>query len=137
MIGIFAALIVIASVQTADDAVDTTVCDIISNPKAFDGRLVRLRAGVQPAWPHGIYLIDQHCVGRIQLASTQAVPADQARAFDAAVGDEFTGGFDRTAVATFIGRVAWKPISGGQIHYNPFKVTVQQIHQIEVSRKWR
>jgi len=83
-----------------------------------------------------MYLIDRDCVGSIQVATMDAVLAAEAEAFDEAVGNETNGGFDRTAVATFTGRISWEPRNTGDFRYNPLSFSAQQIHEIEVSRRW-
>lgn len=129
-------LVALVAVHVAAVPVDTTVCDVLANPSAFDGKLVRFRAGVLTEWHHGIALMGRDCQGAIQLASTGAVPAEQTEAFDAAVGTPLKGGFDRTAVATFTGRISWKPRKERAYMDNPLKLAAHLIHQIEVSPRW-
>ena len=138
MITSVAPLIALVAVQAGLSPVETTVCNVIANPSAFDGKLVRFRAGVATDWTHGMFLMDRSCEGRIQLSFMNAVPVDEAKAFDKAVGTELNGGFDRTAVATFTGHISWKPKNDDDdFRYNAFKFKPQQINQIEVSRRWK
>ena len=49
--------------QTAlQKPLDTTVCEIVSNPQKFDGRLVRFQAKFQSDGRHGSVLTELECV---------------------------------------------------------------------------
>lgn len=132
-----AAAFALAALQTVANPVGTTVCGVLANPSAFDGKVVRFRAGVRTDWTHGMYLIDRGCKGAIQLVSIEAVEPNTEKAFDEAVGTELNGGFKRTAVATFTGLISWKPEAPvGELRYNPIKFVAHVIQEVEVSRKW-
>jgi hypothetical protein len=109
------------------------VCAVLANPGGFKGERVRFQAGVRTDWHHGIALIDRDCQGAIQLGSTDAVPDEQSKAFDAAVGTPLNGGNGRTAVAIFTGRISWE--KRGYMD-NPLKLEAQSIEQIQVSPRW-
>lgn len=71
---------------TTPAALDTTLCALVHRPDAFDGKMVRFRAGVLTDWDQGTVLVHTGCKGGVQLHSTDAVPAEQSQALDKAVG---------------------------------------------------
>ena len=83
-------------------AVETTLCALVASPKAFDGKVVRFRAGVLTDWHHGMLLVHSGCQRGVKLTSTDAVPSHQSKALDEAVGTPLDGA-ERTAMATFTG----------------------------------
>jgi len=131
-----AVLIACSETQSARDPLDTTVCAVLADPSAFSGKLVRFRAGVLTDWHHGIALLDRSCRGAIQLSSTDAVSIQQSEALDAAVGTLVNGGPNRTAVATFTGRVSWESQKSNDYMDNPLKLDAHVIERIEVSPRW-
>lgn len=131
-----ASLILLATVQSAASPIETTLCAVLTEPSRFDGKVVRLRAGVSTDWTHGMYLIDLGCKGAIQVAELDAVSPAEKKFFDKAVGTELNGGFRRRAIATFTGRICWLPhTETDDFRYNPFRLSVQKIERVEVSRK--
>jgi hypothetical protein len=114
------------------EPVAATLCSIAHNPMAYNGKVVRLRAAVLTDWHHGIQLFVKGCRGGVQLASTDAAPAADARALDAAIGTPLNGGYDRTVVATFIGRIVWRPRTSQTAHFhNAQAIDVQRITDIK------
>jgi hypothetical protein len=121
-----------AAASSASIPVDTTLCAIVQNPKAFNGKVVRLRAGVLTDWHHGMALIHSGCSGAIQLGSIDAVPSKQSEAFDTTVGTPMNGGYERTAMATFTGRISWKSASEQGWFNNPLKLDAHLIESVKV-----
>jgi hypothetical protein len=112
--------------------VASSLCSISRNPLAYNGTVVRFRAAVLTDWHHGIQLFVKGCRGGVQLASTDAAPAADGRALDVAIGTPLDGGYDRTVVATFIGRIMWRPRTKLRPHfYNPLAIDVYRITDIE------
>lgn len=101
------------------EPIATTICAIVRTPRAFDGKVVRFRAGVWTDWHHGTFLVHDGCKSGIALLSTEAVPHYQSDALDSAVGNPMTGGNDRMAMATFTGKFSWKPGKRGGWLQNP------------------
>lgn len=111
-----------------------SVCAITRNPMAYNGKVVRFRAAVLTDWHHGIQLFVKGCRGGIQLASTDNAPAAETRALDLAIGTPLNGGNDRTAVATFTGRIKWRQRpKQAPFFYNPLIVDVFRISSVETS----
>jgi hypothetical protein len=132
-----ATLLLLATVQSAASPIEATLCDVLAEPSTFDGKVVRLRAGVSTDWTHGMYLIDLGCKGAIQVADLDAISPAEKKTFEKAVGTELNRGFRRTAIATFTGRISWRPhTETDDFRYNPFRLSVQKIERVEVSRKW-
>lgn len=111
---------------------DTTVCAVVQNPQAFNRKLVRFRADVLTDWHHGIALIQSGCRGAIQLGSVDAVPPKQSQDFDQAVGTRLNPGVDRTATATFTGRISWKPHAEPGWFDNPLRLEAHLIEAVNV-----
>lgn len=111
---------------------NTTVCAVVQNPRAFNQKVVRFRAGVLTDWQHGIALIHSGCRGAIQLGSIDAVPAKQSRAFDRAVGTPLNPGLDHTAMATFTGRISWNPTDKPRYFDNPLKLDARRIENLKI-----
>lgn len=118
-------------------AVEAPLCAIVLNPHAYSGRIVRFRAAVLTDWHHGIVLFSQNCRGGIQLASTDDAPPAEAAALDDAVGTPLNGGYDRTAVATFTGRIEWRQRSPRPHFYNPLAITVYRVSRVKVQPRMR
>jgi hypothetical protein len=87
----------------------TSLCALVAGPEAFDGKLVRFRAGVLTDWHHGTLLVHSGCQGGVELTSTDQVPSGESEALDRAVGVPLDGGRDRTAMATFTGYFSIRP----------------------------
>jgi len=127
-----ASLFALAAAVPPTRPVDTTACAIVQNPQAFNRKVVRFRAGVMTDWHHGIALFHSGCGGAIQLGSTDAVPPKQSHAFDKAVGTRLDQGFDRTAMATFTGRISWKRQAERGWFDNPLKLEAHLIENVKV-----
>jgi hypothetical protein len=116
--------------------VEASLCSISRDPMAYNGKVVRFRAAVLTDWHHGIQLFAKGCRGGVQLASTDSAPAADGRALDVAVGTPLNGGYDRTVVATFIGRIMWRPRTKQTPRfYNPLAIDVQRITDIKTGPK--
>ena len=112
--------------------IDAPLCAITRSPMAYNGKIVRFRAAVLTDWHHGIQLFVEGCRGGIQLASTDHAPAVEGHALDAAIGTPLNGGYDRTAVATFTGRIMWRRRTRqAPFFYNPLAVDAYRISSIE------
>jgi hypothetical protein len=127
-----ASFLALAAAVPPTRPVDTTACAVMQKPQAFNRKIVRFRAGVLTDWHHGIALIHSGCGGGIQLESIDAVPPKQSRAFDEAVGTRLNPGFDRTAMATFTGRVSWKRQTERRWFDNPLKFEAHLIENVKV-----
>ena len=111
---------------------DTTLCAVVHDPRAFDGKIVRFRAGVLTDWTHATVLVHTGCKHGIELSSTERLTREQSDAFDSAVGNPMTGGYDRTAMATFIGKFSWKPTEQGGNFQNAFQFDAYAVQTIKV-----
>ena len=112
--------------------VEAPLCAITRNPMEYNGKVVRFRAAVLTDWHHGIQLFVKGCRGGIQLASTDAAPDAEGRALDVAIGTPLDGGRDRTALATFTGRIMWRQrTSQTPFFFNPLAIDVFRITNIE------
>lgn len=132
--GSFIVVVGLASIASggSPNPVVASVCAITRNPMAYNGKVVRFRAAVLTDWHHGIQLFVKGCRGGIQLASTDTAPAAEARALDLAIGTPLNGGYDRTAAATFTGRIKWRQrTKQTPLFYNPLAVDVFRISSIE------
>ncbi len=131
----FASVVALVTVHQASAAqTDTTVCAIVQNPRAFNGKSVRFRADVLTDWRHGTVLIDSNCKVGITLSSTTSVPQDQADALVRGVGHPMDGGRNRTATATFTGTFSWKPFAPDERQHsfqNAFNFDARSVHDIE------
>src|SRR4051794_7590269 len=123
---------ILAALSTTSAAVETTLCAVVARPEAFNGKLVRFRAGVLTDWQHATVLVHSGCERGIELSSTNAVPTDESQAFDEAVGNPFDGGRDRTAMATFTGRFSLPPGQPEGAFDNSFKFSAERIQRVQV-----
>lgn len=116
-------------------AVETTLCALVERPDVFDGKMVRFRAGVLTDWHHGMLLVHSGCKRGVKLVSTDAVPFDQSKALDEAVGTPLDGGADRTAMATFTGHFSAR--TGKQRHARNGLLTfkAERIEAVQVYRR--
>lgn len=86
----------VAAVHAGPMTEETSLCAVVARPKAFEGKVVRFRAGILTNWQHGMVLVHTGCRRGIQLTSTDAVPPSEAKAFDEAVDTPLDGGRERT-----------------------------------------
>jgi hypothetical protein len=108
------AVLLPVSPSQAAEATHTQLCKVVARPAAYGGKRVTFDADILTDWQHGIVLTDRGCKGGVQLTSTDAVSDAQNAALDDAVGMPLTGGYTRTARATFTGKFYWKPARAGQ-----------------------
>lgn len=130
MLSPFIALAIAQSVSPRPT--ETALCAIVQTPRAFDGKVVRFRAGVLTDWRHGTVLVHAGCKGGIELSSTEGVPHEQSNALDSAVGNPMTGGYDRTAMATFTGKFSWKRGKQEGWLQNPLQFDAYAIQTIKI-----
>jgi len=115
--------------------VETTLCAVMARPEAFNGRLVRFRAGVMTDWQHATVLVHSGCQHGMALSSTNAVPSNESQNYDEAVGTPLTGGRDRTVMATFTGRFSLRGSERQGAFDNSFEFNAQRIQHVEVYPK--
>lgn len=133
MVGLIAAALALAATSgvARPDPVETTLCAVVRNPKAYDGKVITIRAGVLTDWHHGTVLIHSGCKHGIELSSTEEAELEQAEALDKAVGTPMDGGYDRTTMATLTGLFflrRGKPVGAFD---NPLKFVVNRIEAIQ------
>lgn len=119
----------------ADQPIRTSVCAVIANPRAYDRKVVTVRADVLTDWHHGSILVDPSCKGGFNYWD-DAAPRHEARALDHAIGTLLDGGGDRTASATFTGRVTWHPRKRS-FFQSPFELRLTRIENVTERLKER
>lgn len=138
MRSIIAALsVLLPSVSSAAEPIHTQLCRLVANPVPFAGKRVTFEANVLTDWRHGTVLTDSQCKRGIELTSTDAVPEAENAALGVAVGTPLTGGYDRSARATFTGVFYWKPAPVDQQaqFYNPRQFTAENITDVSVRQR--
>ena len=130
----FAIAVSFASISSAGTKMpmEASLCAIVRDPMAYNGKVVSFRAGVLTDWHHGIQLFVKGCRGGIQLFSTDHVPSTEALALDDAIGTPLNGGYDRTVFATFTGRIVWRHVKQRSQFFNPLAVDVYRVSRIQV-----
>ena len=109
--------------------VEASLCDIITNPVAYDGRVVRFRAAVLTDWKHRTILFSKSCHGVIDIDDYRT-PAAEAQTLSDAIGTPMGGGLDRTAIATFSGKLSYTP----ERYPHIFAMVVYSVKDVEVRR---
>lgn len=91
-----------------EEPVETTICAIAANPRAFDGRVVRVMAMLQSDGLEHSSLIDHSC--RSTTLAIMGGPSDDAahRALTSAVFSGRSGTFDKEIRGVFVGRFGWR-----------------------------
>ncbi len=129
---LLALLVVFAAASITGAATEQTpLCDVVATPEAFDGKVVRFRAGILTDWQHGTVLVHTGCQRGIQLTSTDAVPPDESKAFEDAVGTPLDGGRERTAMATFTGRFSLRRSNPKAASGSLFEFSAQRIENVD------
>lgn len=95
------------------EPVETTLCQVVTQPEAFACKRVRFRASVLSDCLHGTILVDNQCERGIALRAAQGVEnhEDMGALERALCAPGPTGTIDRErkVVATFAGRFVWQP----------------------------
>ena len=120
--------------QPNDTGVFTSVCDIVKNGAAFDGKHIKTRAFVVGGVPHGIVLVEDNCRGGLTLDASESVREhDDYLAFMRTILAE-KGGFTRDSVsrlsATFYGLLTYHPND-----HQKWVLNVERIVDIDIKHK--
>lgn len=90
----------------------TTLCEVVSHSDRFDGKLVRFRATFISDGIERSILVQRGCkLGIVPLIDADDQTRPTVDAFNRAINQGGPGTGDKTVVAMFIGRFAWKPPS--------------------------
>jgi hypothetical protein len=114
----------------------TTVCEIVKNGAAFDGKYVSVHAFVVGGIPHGIALADDRCSGGLTMDAPDSVREhDDYLAFMRTIVEE-GGGFTEKSqsrlVANFYGLLEYHPKE-----HQKWVLNVERISGLELKRNVR
>ncbi len=132
-----ALLLLLPSASVGAEPIPTHLCNLVADPARFGGKRVTFAADILTDWQHGTVLTDSTCKGGVELTSTEAVAEAEIAAMDKAVGTPLTGGYNRTARATFTGVFYWKPaLPGQQAHfYNARQFAAENVTNVSVHQR--
>ncbi len=115
------------------EAVSATVCEIVKNGAAFNGKHVSVRAFVVGGIPHGIVLVDDDCSGGLTMDAAESVREHEDYvAFMRAVveqGGKFTQKSETRIVSDFFGLLEYHPKG-----HQKWVLNVERISGLEVKR---
>jgi predicted Zn-dependent protease len=114
----------------SDEILDTTVCDLVANPRYFNGRLVKIRAHYESDGIGLRLLTDPRCPGGI-VPSGQDSPAVGGDLL-AALRRGCAATTDKQVTATWSGQFHWEPENQPGTGKAPRWVDVQKIEDLEV-----
>lgn len=117
----------------SSEAESTTVCEIVKNGAAFNGKHVSIHAFVVGGIPHGIALADDRCSGGLTMDAPDSVREhDDYLAFMRTIveqGGKFTEKSEPRVVANFHGVLEYHPKE-----HQKWVLNVERISGLEVKR---
>ena len=117
----------------AEEGRSTTVCEIVGNGSAFDGKHVKVRAFVIGGIPHGIVLVDDNCAGGLTMDAPDTVREhEDYLAFMRTIVEErrgFTRNSESRLTADFYGFLEYNPKK-----HQKWVLNVERISGSEVKR---
>lgn len=121
------------SQPVGEQPVVTTVCDLVTQPQHFDGRIVRIQARYESDGMEQSTLMDSKCPNVGVAPSGHFRDLKVGGAFFAALQKGCAGTFDKQVTATWTGTYHWqpenKPGSGRLLRW----LDVQKIDDLEVT----
>ena len=120
---------------TWSEPASTTLCEVVNHSDRFDGKLVRFRATFISDGIDRSVLVERGCkLGIVPLISAHDQTRPSVDAFNRAISQGGPGTADKTVVAMFVGRFAWKPPSKrtlellevDELHVKPSDQTIKK-----------
>jgi len=123
------------STPLSDEVVNTTVCELIADPRRFNGKTVRVEAQFESDGFGNTTLLDLHCRGGVKPEGNVPILSQGGRAFADALRHGCPGTIDKEITATWVGVYHYEPQNTPGTGRGPRWIDLSEIVNLEVKRK--